>query len=41
MKARAECARDPEWQAFLAQGGSMLLEMQSVLLMPTPFSMLR
>jgi hypothetical protein len=41
MKVRAECARDREWQAFLAQGGSLLLEMQSTLLMPTPFSLMR
>jgi hypothetical protein len=41
MKARAECARDPEWQAFVAQGSSLLLEMQSTLLMPTSFSLLR
>lgn len=41
MKIRADCARDPEWQAFVAQGSSMLLEMQSTLLLPTPFSSLR
>ena len=31
MKVRAECARDPEWQAFIAQGGPLLLEMQSTI----------
>ncbi len=41
MKVRAECARDPDWQAFIAQGGPLLLEMQSTLLMPTPFSLMR
>jgi NIPSNAP len=40
-KVRAEFQRDPEWQAFVAANTPKLLEMQSVLLMPTPFSALR
>jgi hypothetical protein len=41
MNVRAECARDPDWQAFIAQGGPLLMEMQSTLLIPTPFSPMR
>ena len=36
--ARAACAKDPEWQAFLAANGAMLAEMHSTLLLPTAFS---
>ena len=41
VKVRAEFQRNPEWQAFVAANTPKLLEMQSVLLMPTPFSALR
>jgi NIPSNAP len=40
-KVRAEAFQDPQWKAFVAEGGPLLLEMQSVVLMPTPFSALR
>ena len=38
MKARAEAMGDPKWREFLREGGPMLAEMQSVLLLPTAFS---
>lgn len=38
MKARAEAAGDPDWRAFLAEGGPMLAEMHSTLLLPAAFS---
>jgi len=40
-KDLAEFQKDPEWQAFVAENTPKLLEMQSVLLMPTPFSALK
>jgi hypothetical protein len=40
-KVRAAFQTDPEWQAFVAANTPKLVEMQSVLLMPTPFSLLR
>lgn len=41
MKARAEAAADPKWREFLRQGGPMLVEMQSTLLLPAVFSPMR
>jgi hypothetical protein len=40
-KVRSEFWPDPQWQAFVTENTPKLLEMQSVLLMPTPFSLLR
>jgi NIPSNAP len=40
-RLRSEFWPDREWQTFVAENTSKLLEMQSVLLMPTPFSLLR
>lgn len=37
-KARAGVAEDPGWQEFLGKGAGQLLEMQSVILLPTAFS---
>lgn len=36
--ARAACARDPEWQAFIGANGHYLAEMTSTLLLPTAYS---
>lgn len=36
--ARAGAAKDPKWQEFLGKGGPMLVEMNSVLLLPTSYS---
>lgn len=40
-EARANCAADPDWQAFLKEGGPYLEEMQNMLLLPAPFSPLK
>jgi hypothetical protein len=37
-RARAEAGKDPAWREFLGKGGPLLLEMQSVVLLPTAFS---
>ena len=41
LTVRTAVYRDPEWLAFMPKSAPMLLEMQSVLLLPTPFSTLR
>ena len=38
MKVRTAASADPEWQEFLGKGAGMLVEMQSVILLPTAFS---
>ncbi|MBI2527950.1 MAG: NIPSNAP family protein [Candidatus Rokubacteria bacterium] len=38
---RAELAREPEWQAFLAKGSPCLAHMQAIVLNPAPFSPMR
>ncbi len=38
MRARGAAMQDPDWQAFLAEATPLLAEMQSVLLVPAPFS---
>lgn len=38
---RAKLKEDPEWQAFLAKGNPLLLEMKSVVLNPTPNSAMK
>jgi len=40
-EARAKALQDPEWKAFLAKGGPLLIEMQSVILNPAEFSPLQ
>ena len=40
-EARAAALQDPEWQAFLPLGSSMLVDLQSVILVPTDLSPLR
>ena len=40
-EARAAAAADPDWQAFLAKGGPLLEEMDSLIMLPTPASPLR
>ena len=35
---RAACAKDPDWQGFLASNGQYIAEMTSTLLVPTAFS---
>jgi hypothetical protein len=40
-KVRAEVAGDPDWKKFVAEGGPLLLEMQSVILLPTDFSAMK
>ena len=35
---RAKAGQDPEWQAFLAKGYPLLLEMKSIVLNPSPHS---
>ena len=37
-EARAECAKDPDWRAFLASAAGDLVEMSSIVLMPTNYS---
>lgn len=39
--ARAAASKDPGWQEFLGKSGPNLLEMQSVLLMPTAYSAMK
>ncbi|MFN4091118.1 MAG: NIPSNAP family protein, partial [Alphaproteobacteria bacterium] len=39
--ARDAAVRDPEWQAFLAEGTALLAEMQSVVMLPTAVSPLK
>jgi hypothetical protein len=41
MKIRAECAKDPEWQAFVAKGASAIVEMNNVMLLPTDYSTMK
>ena len=38
MRARGGAMQDPEWQAFLGKSSPLLVEMQSVLMIPTAFS---
>ena len=38
---RAKLKEDPEWQAFLAKGNPLLLEMKSVVLNPTANSAMK
>jgi hypothetical protein len=38
MAARAAASKDPGWQEFLGKSGPHLIEMQSVLLIPTAYS---
>jgi NIPSNAP len=38
---RAKLAQDPEWQAFLGKATPLLVNMQSVILTPTPVSPMR
>ncbi len=40
-EARAKALQDPEWKAFLATGGPLLIEMQSAILNPAEFSPLQ
>ncbi len=40
-EARAGAAADPDWQAFLAEGGPMLEEMDSAILLPSSSSPLK
>ncbi len=40
-KARAAVAEDPGWKEFLGKGAGRLVEMQSVILLPTAFSPMR
>lgn len=40
-EVRAAAAADPDWQAFLAKGGPLLEEMDSIIMLPTPASPLR
>ncbi|MCH9673290.1 MAG: NIPSNAP family protein [Gammaproteobacteria bacterium] len=40
-QARADAAKDPQWQAFLGDGPSMLEQMQSTVMLPAPFSPLQ
>jgi hypothetical protein len=35
---RAKVVQDPEWQAFLGKGTSLLTEMRSIVLTPAPAS---
>ncbi|MDP6344961.1 MAG: NIPSNAP family protein [Alphaproteobacteria bacterium] len=37
-EARGAAMQDPDWQAFLGQAGGMLEEMNSMVLLPAPFS---
>ena len=39
--ARAKMAQEPEWQAFLGKSTPLLANMQSVVLLPAPFSPMR
>ncbi len=39
--ARAGATKDPKWQEFLGKSGPMLEEMQSIALLPAPFSPLK
>ena len=38
VAVRAKVAQDPEWQAFLGKGTSLLTEMRSIALTPAPAS---
>ena len=40
-KIRAECAKDPEWQAFVAKGAGTIVEMNNVMLIPTDYSTMK
>lgn len=40
-EARAASMKDPKWQEFLGKSGPMLEEMQSIALLPAPFSPLK
>jgi hypothetical protein len=35
---RAKTSQDPQWQAFLAKGYPLLLDMKSIILAPAPHS---
>jgi len=39
--ARAKMAQEPEWQSFLGKSTPLLATMQSIVLIPAPFSPLR
>ena len=41
LAIRAKVAADPEWQGFLGKVAGMLVEMQSTVLIPAPFSPLK
>ena len=41
MAARAACAQDPDWQAFLGKSAPLLLRMHSTIMLPAPHSPLR
>lgn len=41
MKARNGAAQDPEWQAFLKEGGPLIEEMNNVLMLPSAHSPLQ
>jgi hypothetical protein len=38
VAVRAKVVQDPEWQAFLGKGMSLLTEMRSIALTPAPAS---
>jgi hypothetical protein len=40
-EARANALKEPEWQDFLAKGGSLLEEMHTTIMLPAPHSPLR
>jgi hypothetical protein len=41
IATRAKVGADPEWQDFLKRGAGMVAEMQSILLLPTSYSVMR
>ena len=38
---RAAVSKDPEWQAFVAKGAPIIMEMQNMLLIPTDYSSMK
>ena len=38
---RAKLAQDPDWQAFVAKGGNVIVDMHSTLLIPTAYSVMK
>lgn len=40
-EVRAAVAKDPEWQAFVAKGAPIIMEMQNMLLIPTDYSSMK